>query len=572
MINYQVLLVHFWYYLKCIWKYLFFCLSNWPKMTHRLEELIISLWPFPIDNPDQYNLSAICKYQVPLLESLMEARLKGEAQRIEIFIWEVQNVLCAAKCRNKYPLKRIKISNQGNEKDEFLSNIAQSSEDYDSNEKIQGIDFTILDTILLVLTDINLISQWIIKLKKTSQVPQLIQLIGGSNVKESYEKTKLAQIPITIETVHHLRAQRGTQIRKSGKNFQLQVFPNHILLYLIPNKKTSPLNSCLPLQSNEDHQPILFEWSNWENYDFFPYPISETALEIRFLSKECVILVECKNKNIRDFLCKFKDTKEQKNVINWKSIVAVADIKATKWIKKIEETPCIAYRFSQGVHSTGVNCTLNINLIGDICSNSNAFKSGQFHLLANREETGTLIIQMKLASLIDFNPVTNVNGNKQTFKLVLGGINEVKGEPEMWTIKLSCQSDLESIDQFYRLWVQRLTRSIDIERDHIYLETVLSIGGKKYPGALTFSNQNGSCCLECFTSQSSLRFVIIGYTRTTILDLYNKEGKIEKGIIDLPHSNAFRDAELFMKRFIMQNDPDLISHMALKWLKDDSNN
>ena len=536
-------------------------------MSHALEELIIKHWPFQADDLTRFNLSIIIQRQVNLLERLIEAKLKNESQQLEAFISGVQNLLYVIKSRKNYVPRLVTITNRQGDKDGILSDIPSSSEQ--RGKALGDVDCELVDSILLVLDGVNLVSKWILGLKKTSPVPQLVQLTRGNDVEDTYERTKKAQMPIVIETVYHLRARKASRMRRSGKHFQLHVYHNHILLYLLPRKKTSPLGSCFPFLAVEERKPLLLEWSANDNYDLFPYPTSETALEIRFLSKQCVMLVECKNRDIRDFLCKFKGAKNLPSIPSLQALIGspVADIKTTKWMKIISEIPCIAYRFSQGIHSSGINCVLNIKLIGDNQLKAKNCKSGHFHLVANREETGVLMIQMNMSSLIDFNLVTSSNSQKQTYKLVLGGINDVKGEPEMWTFKLSCNSDLELIEHFYKRWINRLSKSLELEGDRIYLDTLLSVGGKKYPGALVLSNRNGSCCMECFTEESRIKFVVIGISQTTKLDLYMRgEVKVEKGVVEFSNQEAHNDFVVFMKRFMLQNDPELVSLMAMNWL------
>ena len=548
-------------------------------MSHALEELIIRHWPFQNDDLGQYNLGFIIQRQVALLERLYEAKLKNDVQRLEAFISSVQNLLYAMRSRKSYVPRLVTISNQQDDDDSILSNIPESLEEKGNGgdlgqfggQESKKVDYQLLDLILLTLDRINLVSGWILGLKRTSPVPQLIRLVSGNDVEDVFNKVKRAQTPIANEMVHHLRARKASSLRRSGRHFQLQLYHGHVLLYLLPKKKTSPISSCFPFLTTEESKPVLLEWSVNENYDFFPYPVSETALEIRFLSKGCVMLVECKNKDIRNFLCKFKDSRNLTPTpfqVLASAGTAAAEIKTTKWIKMIGEIPCIAYRFSQGIHSSGINCALNVKLIVDNHSKAKAYKSGQFYLIANREETGTLMIQMNMPSLIDFNPITNnLNGQKQNHRLVLGGVNDVKGEPEMWTFKLSCQSDLELIAHFYRLWVQRVAKSLESEGDQVFLDTILAVGVKKYSGALVLSNRNGSCCIECFTEESNHRFVVIGYSqKITALNLYTKDAKTVKGILDIAHQAALREIDLFMRRFMLQNDPELISPMAMNWL------
>ena len=544
-------------------------------MSTSLWESICKQWPLsqmPLKSPDSFGVM-IREYQVELLECCISEDTRDQSVAFLNNASAYAFVQHTTTSQEDVVDKSIDKKNDNQQqKQQVLPSPPASPTDTCTDKH---------SDVLLILDDIRVAYCWFIGTKKQLPIPQVLQLIKEVDVKGSLKATKASIAPIAVERVHHIKPKNGT-MSHSGKVFELQIYPSHVLLYLLPKRRSSLLFNCCPSsrQSADDSKrSLLFEWALDEDYDLFAYPTFPRTLEIRLFSKQCVLLVDCPSKQVRDGLCAFKTSKKLSNLsIQPRMNTVKVARKDCKWLKLLGEDsiPCMAYRFSRGVHGSGLSCLMNARLIKN-CARP------YLALVINREETGTLLIQMRLATLIDFNAIHQkpmaTNNDKRTFhpRLIVGGVNESKGEPEMWTFKFTCAADLEAVDRIYRLWVKRLGTE-DNEDGQAFLDTMTGVDGKQPKmGAVVVNNRDASMCMQVYSDFSSARYVVVGHTNTeresgggvyrVQYKLFDTEGTMLEGFVEVADAEAYRNLKVYTSRFILQNDPRMVSKKALEWLK-----
>ena len=98
-------------------------------------------------------------------------------------------------------------------------------------------------------------------------------------------------------------------------------------------------------------------------------------------------------------------------------------------------------------------------------------------------------------------------------------------------------------------------------------------GKQPKPGAIIVHNRDASLCLHVFSEFTSVRYVVIGNSRISGdlrigFRFYDAEATSLEGFVDLADTEAYRNLKMYSSRFILQNEPRMISHKALDWLKE----